>query len=351
MNAYPGGDGFMNCSMLKREKISTGNTRRGQRGFTLVELLVVIAIIGVLVALLLPAVQAAREAARRAQCSNNLKQIGLAMQNHLSSHKTFPPGRLGCDASTVGDCIGVPLEVRVGPSAFVMILPYLEEQNLYDQFSFNKFKMGPWVTETSLNTAWIPDYVEAIATRPSVFVCPTDNPEPCCETSPDNVIVGRSHSLRPGDCAATGNYALCFGTNGPPETDYPNVKQGNTGAFVYLDSFSDRVFTDGLSSTLFAGEAIETSTLNGAIVWSLAYRFSTLRTTRNPINTPPGEGSWYSTLYGRIFNAAFQSQHPGGAQFVFGDAHVTLLSEGIDFDTYNFLATKAGGEAIPEGGF
>ena len=323
---------------------------RGQRAFTLVELLVVIAIIGVLIALLLPAVQAAREAARRTQCMNNLKNLGLALHNHLSTHKDFPAGRLGCDATMSGVCRGVPLEDRVGPTAFVMILPFMEQQNLYDQFSFDKFKMGPWVTETSLNTSWIARYEQAIGSRPSVFVCPSDDAEPCCEVTFDRVVVGNSHALTPDVCAATGNYALSFGTNGPPETNYSFVKQGNTGAFVYLTRFREPEFTDGLTATIFVGEAIETSTINGAIVWSLGYRYSSLRTTLNPINTPPGEGI-VSTLYSRRFNAAFQSQHPGGAQFLFGDGHVSLLLESIDLDTYDALATRAGGEPIQDAVF
>ena len=105
------------------------------RGFTLVELLVVIAIIGVLVALLLPAIQAAREAARRAQCVNNEKQIGLALLNYESVVGAFPAGRHGCDGSTE-NIKGCELEAtikRSAMSAFVKILPYLEQQALFDR--------------------------------------------------------------------------------------------------------------------------------------------------------------------------------------------------------------------------
>ena len=106
---------------------STSRRTRNERGFTLVELLVVIAIIGILIALLLPAVQAAREAARRSSCTNNLKQLALAMHNHESTYKEYPAGREGCD----GAC-----NPKNGPgtSGFVYILPYIEQQNLYDQF-------------------------------------------------------------------------------------------------------------------------------------------------------------------------------------------------------------------------
>lgn len=147
---------FLTNKQRNRMKHSHLQHERSQQGFTLVELLVVIAIIGILVALLLPAVQAAREAARRAQCTNNLKNIGLAMVNYESSKRAFPAGRYGCDTFGTDICSGVAQEDRVGPSAFVAILPYLEEVSLFDQFSQNNFKNGPWPSRNgSTSTAWV----------------------------------------------------------------------------------------------------------------------------------------------------------------------------------------------------
>src|ERR1700728_25774 len=104
----------------------SSRTMTGRRGFTLIELLVVIAIIAVLIALLLPAVQAAREAARRAQCVNNLKQIGLALHNYLSSINTFPPGRFNTHITGNGNVWG----------GYSQLLPQLEQQALYNSFNF-----------------------------------------------------------------------------------------------------------------------------------------------------------------------------------------------------------------------
>ncbi|WP_425399881.1 DUF1559 domain-containing protein [Aeoliella sp.] len=320
-------------------------------GFTLVELLVVIAIIGILVGLLLPAVQAAREAARRTQCTNNLKNLTLALLNYENAQQEFPAGRYSCDASQVSDCRQFSVSQRVGPSAFVAILPQLEQQQLYDQFSQDDFDGGPWVTATSGETAWLERYSDAVAARPDVFVCPTDDAAPCCETMPGNIVVGRSHFLRNSrgvqDCAATGNYALCFGTQSPAFATW-SYKVTANGAFQYVNKLKARQFTDGLSNTMFVGEAIDVSTVPGALVWSLGYRYSSLRTSANPINTPPGTLQVNSAYPPGLLNAAFQSKHPGGALFGFGDGHVELIDESISQATYDALITRAGGEVITD---
>jgi len=326
-------------------------TVTARKAFTLVELLVVITIIGILIALLLPAVQAAREAARRMQCGNNLKQIVLAMHSHQSAQQEFPPGRIGCDL--VGNetpCQSVLAEDRVGPSTFVMILPYIEQSALHDALSIDKFKNGPWLTVSGGSTAWVARYEDAIAQRPSVFVCPSDSSKPCCEIY-NGVIVGMSHTYVDGKCAATGSYAVSIGTHGPSYgTSYAAVKYGNDGAFVYVDGFRPRDFTDGLSSTIFLGETFDTHLKNSELVWSLGYRQMSMRSTENPINTLPEQGSTIN-LYDRKLNAAFGSKHPGGTQFAFGDGHVSFLSENIDLKAYRGLSTRDGGEVLENVGY
>ncbi|HTN76050.1 MAG TPA: DUF1559 domain-containing protein [Pirellulaceae bacterium] len=127
---------------------------RAARGFTLVELLVVIAIIGVLVALLLPAVQSAREAARRMQCGNNLKQLGLALHTYHDVHQTFPPGAFWYGAST---------ENR--GSILIQLLPYIEQQNLYNTFDFTKV----------VDDQVLPNGQKLGATIVPTYRCPSDN--------------------------------------------------------------------------------------------------------------------------------------------------------------------------------
>jgi len=304
-----------------------------RRGFTLVELLVVIAIIGILIALLLPAVQAAREAARRAQCVNNLKQIALALANYENGLRRFPPGRMGCDGWTADVCTNNPGWARPGTSGFVMILPYIEEQSLYNDFMpfANGALYHAWPADKPDDTPeWrTPQILEAVKQRPPVYVCPSDNSQPL----KDNI--------------ATGSYALCQGSHGPSwGIDQKSVKHYNTGMFNYRTSYKIRDVVDGLSQTIFAGEVYKADSTESSNRWVLGSRhLDSLRTTENPVNTPPGEGIVLD-LYNYKCNGAFGSEHPSGANFAFGDGHVTFLSENIDLATYQALSTRAGEETL-----
>jgi prepilin-type N-terminal cleavage/methylation domain-containing protein/prepilin-type processing-associated H-X9-DG protein len=308
-----------------------------RNGFTLVELLVVIAIIGILIALLLPAVQAAREAARRMQCTNHLKQIGLALHNYESSKKCYPPGRMGCDGWTDDVCKNNAGWARPGTSGFVMILPFLELQSLYDQFvPFAKgavYPAAPGDSDDGTTSGWETAKIDkAMEVRPPVFVCPTDN---------SKEVVGDD---------ATGSYALCMGTNGPTYKpsgiDQVGVKHYNTGLFMYRTAYKPRDITDGLSHTFFAGEVMKSDIVESYNRWVVASRhLDSLRNTENPVNTLPGQGSCLD-LYGYKANGAFGSKHTGGANFVFADGHVSFISENIDLTTYRALSTRAGGETL-----
>ncbi len=307
-----------------------------RRAFTLVELLVVIAIIGILVALLLPAVQAAREAARRMECGNNLKQTALALASYETTMGVFPPGRMGCDGWTADVCAGNPGIERPGTSGFVMILPQLEQQNLYDKFGFQLgavFPAQPSDTSDGTTTGWRTTDVDlAIKTRPKVFVCPSDESKPTFEGTDD----------------ATGSYALCQGSNGPTfGIDQKKVKHYNNGMFHYRTVIKVKQVGDGMSNTIFVGETIENHTAQSQNRWTLGARhLCSMRSTDNPLNSPPGQGVVILDLYGYKANGAFGSRHPGGAMFSFGDGHVVFLSENIDLNTYRAISTRDGGEVI-----
>jgi prepilin-type processing-associated H-X9-DG protein len=314
---------------------------------------VVIAIIGILVALLLPAIQAAREAARRSQCVNNLKQLATGMLEYHDANGKFPAGRLGCDgniffpqcdvARAGQDRYGANLG-QSGISAFVGILPYLEEQALLDQLRV------PDVASWGVNNTWFndPDVRLAVATRPEIFRCPSD-----ADLTPDTEY---KHEVPANVPIAPGSYGLNLGTKGTPETSN-DVKFNNNGVFIYVKEFKIAQITDGTIYTIFIGETINGQTVKSSNIWTNGSRGNSLRTTANPLNTPIGidqGGGRMNNPPGNDentkTNSSFGSMHPGGANFAYGDAHVEFISDSIGYpNPYQWLSTRAGGELIMDG--
>ncbi len=281
--------------------------------FTLVELLVVIAIIGVLVALLLPAVQAARESARRMSCSNNLKQISLAVHNYHDSLGKLPPGEAN--------------GTYAGSSAFAAILPYMEANNTYSLYDF-----------TQGNSA--PANLAAVSQRIKSFICPT------CVFARKVPIPGCDANNR-----APGTYAFSSGTDDPYGTDV--LGNPNNGAIVNGASQPTalRDIVDGTSNTLLGGEAhwnfkdytftsgpCSGQVRGGFSYWSSPYPLATLFTTRGPFN--PQQMAGVST---RLSN--FRSNHPSGVNMAICDGSVRLFTDNIDTALLNAVATRNGGES------
>ncbi len=221
-----------------------------RQGFTLVELLVVIAIIGVLVALLLPAIQAAREAARRSSCTNNMKQFGLALNSYQTALKTFPPGTCVKDITN--------LTSNYYASCHAMLLPYFEEaslKNLYDS-------KQDWKNQTQLGVAGVSAPIPA--TVIPVFACPSSGGQNPMEDTALNIIfvLAVSNSYPMTQQFGVTNYAVCKGVtdawclgpnSAPPSGTY--VGSNSRGMFDVNWAVPIRKVTDGLSNTIAMGEA------------------------------------------------------------------------------------------------
>jgi len=281
-----------------------------RRGFTLVELLVVIAIIGVLIALLLPAVQQAREAARRMQCSNNLKQIGLGLHNYHDTHLGFPIGAV--KHSHFGDGWDPTIW-----SAF--LLPYIEQKAVYDELKL-EWAANNWEFDRTANGIG--------ATILDAFVCPSD-PGPAKQQE-FNAEMAKS------------NYKGCVGNVLPGDNDYD--KSSFTGMFGTNFSRRMRDVTDGTSNTICVGETDSAKNLTS--------RFATCWVGTDYVGYPDRAFSPTDDAYpinkngGTRPDRAYGSFHPGGALFLLVDGSVSFLPETIDGANYEAYGTISGGEVI-----
>jgi len=292
--------------------------QKHNRGFTLVELLVVIAIIGVLVALLLPAVQAAREAARRSSCSNKMKQIGLAMHNYHDNYLRMP--------ISYGTCAGAK---RWG--WIPMILPFVEEENIYNDLNFSQ-------------ASWQGNNLQYLKQVHDGFVCPSN---PLSDEIRQEENFGAGFEISQTDYSACiGDYVNSSGVGQTPA--FGNVGCGNEVRGVigrWGKSAKFRDITDGTANTFLVGEGV------GAMCITQNWGTQAFGTTSHPPNfmnrslqdnlPTPGNPRWDESI-------GFRSYHPGGCQFTLSDASVKFISETIDGPTYRALGSRAGGEVLGE---
>jgi len=310
---------------------------RRNLGFTLIELLVVIAIIGVLIALLLPAVQQAREAARRTQCKNNLRQIGLALHNYIDSEQAFPCGYISKWNPTD------PTKADIGPGWgwAAQLLHFVEQEELYHAINFD------------LNIE-----VDANSTSRkrllSVYLCPSD------PLSAQVVKVLAQDQTTVITQVAGANYVGMFGTG-----EIGDALDNGNGTFFRNSHIRPKDFLDGLSRTFVGGERshnLSRATWVGAVAggWS----GPTPRGEGGTVQTPePPEGSFIMILgpvgtedlprtpnHPLAHDEDYWSFHSGGCHMVMGDGSVQFISDHIDPVVYQSLATRAGGETTT-GGF
>ena len=321
-----------------------------QRGFTLVELLVVIAIIGILIALLLPAVQAAREAARRSQCSNNLKQIGLALHNYHDTYKTFPMGAFNLRETWPSS----------GTNWRASILPYIEQTSVYDQLLFSSdpavhFMAGGAAGGNALNGN---DVLKNLVIEG--YRCPSSVIKPIGghnNTLAMNVLyVGIQGAARPipGPNPNAGSRDCSYGWT------------SNSGMLPKNECFAFKDCIDGTSNTMIVAEQsgmigdrnITANYYGGwygtrhprtmdqdpcSDLWGAGTTAVRYAPNLNVVPAPTGASQMYHN------NTILNSQHPGGINVSLTDASVTFISETIDLATLKCLACRY--DNIPVGSF
>lgn len=314
-----------------------------RRAFTLVELLVVIAIIGVLVALLLPAVQAAREAARRMKCSNNVKQIVLALHNYHDIHKLFP-----INVSSHPDYTRTAKQ----GSWHTAILPFIEQKALFDRVDVN-LPIGD-ANNRTVNT-------DVAQTPVKMFLCPSDDTKggvmigtryvPDTPWGVTNYMASMGSIWKQGDAACFHDFPYGRGAGGDGNTNGNNGFLCNFIPGLTAARWNTRLadIEDGTTNTFAIGEIVPQWRAHCAWFW-----FASMSSSGCPMNyqsaaIKASNGSrtlrtdW---IVGWQNNYGFYSQHPGGVNFGFVDGSVKFLPQNIDLFTYRMLANIADGQPI-----
>jgi len=328
--------------------------------------LVVIAIIGILIALLLPAVQAAREAARRSQCNNNLKQIGLGLHNYADKYKVFP-----AYAYIVGSYSNpntTYLNPWEGPSIFVMLLPYIEQSSVYNQWKWRaswdgrSAPSGAADADTTLNTA-------LSRTKINAYKCPSDSPYP------DPAYAGCNYGGSAGTTLAwTGTYADQVGVfRYNMETSFADIRDGTANTVMT----SEHLVGDG-SSNYNVGDVVRAQAFPGTVtntLWTQADLDTYGQQCLSGISNHHSHGGreWAAAMQAQsVFNTLAppnhrwptcqecsgcgwmdsrgifpaRSRHPGGVNAGMADASVRFVSETVNLATWQALGTRAGGESV-----
>jgi prepilin-type N-terminal cleavage/methylation domain-containing protein/prepilin-type processing-associated H-X9-DG protein len=338
--------------------------QRHRGGFTLIELLVVIAIIAVLISLLLPAVQQAREAARRSQCRNNLKQIGLALHNYADAFGTFPPGRIVNPVSGQGHCF----------SAYAHLLPYIDQQPLYDMIDFNANPDAPpagdpnvFVTAQILPMLQCPSDQEVILQRrfgTHNYPMNTGTTFPVSPSNPGKVpitgIFFENSRIRFQDIIDGASNTVCNSETVKSDPNGPTTWDGvsPTNGFV-LDQGNDNGF-NGPELTNYAAQCFSAGLVlqqTRGSKWLYGAPGHSMYNHIRPPNDRSGPdcrgGEPHSTKNVALWsvlshNITAHSRHTGGVHALFCDGHIQFINNSINLATWQALGSRNGREVIGE---
>ncbi|HEY0985004.1 DUF1559 family PulG-like putative transporter [Schlesneria sp.] len=318
-----------------------------RRAFTLIELLVVIAVISVLMGLLLPAVQQAREAARRMDCRNHLKQIGIALHNYHDIYSMFPKAGFAAGFSSSAQLKNVNLIRTRTISWGVAILPCLDQAALFNEWDMNRFYLEP--ENWSVAEEVLP-----------VYLCPSSRTSDRRKLQGDNANFPGIRFGRSDYGANYGERAIrCFGepVGCQAQNNYGSNSYDSRGPFTvvstgYQNNVSSRDVIDGLTQTIFVGEAPEA--LHG--IWAGHKNFFDQSAPINARYSLSSQTKWQSCVttassstLGRIgcdFGQEFHSYHIGGANFLLGDGSARFISETIDLKVFAALLSYKGEEIV-----
>ena len=332
---------------------------RGRRGFTLIELLVVIAIIAVLIALLLPAVQAAREAARRMQCTNNLKQLGIAMHNYHDTVGRLPFGAIVLPANQPLVVANITRQGHYRYSALAQLTPFLEQSSVHNALNFQ-------VAIQDAASVLAPQNTSIYTTTVAVFVCPSD--------------AGRERVL---PTFASSSYMACSGTGvASGGFGLPDPAFGAPDGAIYFNSSTTLArLTDGTSNTVLMSETIIGDGTASSAVPGPPAEVAKLASGGSPVYAPLSQAecdastsfyrqrntAWihgdyqrglythYMTPNSKVHDClrqqyhgwkAARSRHPGGVNLLLADGSVRFVKDAIDLAAWRGLATIAGGEVV-----
>ncbi|NQT12142.1 MAG: DUF1559 domain-containing protein [Planctomycetes bacterium] len=330
-----------------------------RRGMTLIELLVVLGIIGILLGLTLPAVQRAREAARRLQCTNNLKQMAVALQTYQSTFGVYPFG-VGMGPFGPIDAFSSPTARRF--SLHSQLLPYIEQNNVYEMLDFSEAPFFPDTTGDPVAVMATGPSQDAAQVTISTFLCPSDSNRLSRPWGPNNYrscngstwsgragdgMFGQATAIRPADIrdGLSNTAALSERILGDDDDTIVDMDSDLFGLDSPWTEPTLRAWCLELTEAEAATLSIHDS--NGGMTWLEG----NMSWTRYNHVLPPGHRSCKGWMTWNGVAMTANSHHPGGVNLALGEASVRFVSESIDADTWRALASIAGGETNPDGAF